>query len=298
MRNPASIASFIFIAAVWLAADARADTASGVAYHIADAERFAELFAAGRRDAASLRSAYLDGASAGVDLLYADGIRSAEFMADAVRSWPEDYEKAVDICLPAARAARARVERAIAQVAATLGETRAPQVYVVFGADRLGGTADDEAVVFALEILCMGIETQAEAEALIADVVAHEAVHVYQTQRGGGILFQSMKEGGADFIAQLATGRAVDAERHDWAISREAALWAEFQADVARGCGPCWLYNSNRVEGRPPDLGYWIGKRISEAYYASQTDKAAALRTLMALADEEAILEASGYNPL
>ena len=57
-----------------------------------------------------------------------------------------------------------------------------------------------------------------------------------------------------------------------------------------------WLYG-NPPPGRPADLGYFIGYRIAEAYYAQAADKAAALRDILRVQDVERILAASGYSP-
>ena len=45
------------------------------------------------------------------------------------------------------------------------------------------------------------------------------------------------------------------------------------------------------------DIGYWVGYRISGAYYARAADTRAAVRDLLELRDPEAILRASGYAP-
>ena len=61
-----------------------------------------------------------------------------------------------------------------------------------------------------------------------------------------------------------------------------------------------WLYNqgsANATPTHPGDLGYFIGYRIAEAYYAKQTDKAAALRDIIRITDAEDFLARSGYSP-
>ena len=40
-----------------------------------------------------------------------------------------------------------------------------------------------------------------------------------------------------------------------------------------------------------------LGYRIAEAYYAKQTDKAAALRDIIRITDAEDFLARSGYSP-
>ena len=47
----------------------------------------------------------------------------------------------------------------------------------------------------------------------------------------------------------------------------------------------------------PSDLGYWIGYRITKAYYRNATDKRQALRDIIELRDPKAILAKSGWHP-
>ncbi|HEY4128049.1 MAG TPA: hypothetical protein VGN70_08405 [Gammaproteobacteria bacterium] len=47
--------------------------------------------------------------------------------------------------------------------------------------------------------------------------------------------------------------------------------------------------------GWPPDMGYWIGYRIDQAYCAKAKDKTAALREMLAVKDFRGYLKASAY---
>ena len=50
----------------------------------------------------------------------------------------------------------------------------------------------------------------------------------------------------------------------------------------------------HRPEGRPADLGYWMGYRIARGYYRRAADKAQAIRDMLRIRDFDAFLEASG----
>lgn len=56
-----------------------------------------------------------------------------------------------------------------------------------------------------------------------------------------------------------------------------------------------WLYNGSDVKGRPADLGYYVGFKISEAYYTKSKDKKQAIRDILEMQDFDALLKASGY---
>jgi uncharacterized protein YjaZ len=85
-----------------------------------------------------------------------------------------------------------------------------------------------------------------------------------------------------------------------FAIPREAALWQEFKGAMRGTDVTRWLYNqgsSTATPDHPGDLGYFIGYRIAEAYYAKQTDKVAALRDIIEIRDADDFLARSGYSP-
>ena len=97
----------------------------------------------------------------------------------------------------------------------------------------------------------------------------------------------------------LGAETSVDATRRAYGIAHEAELWRRFQADVAADKGDAdWLFNGgHQPAGEPADMGYWLGRRICETYYALAADKAQAIRTLLLLRDPKQILADSGHEP-
>ena len=77
------------------------------------------------------------------------------------------------------------------------------------------------------------------------------------------------------FWAKLTSGRLVSRmeETHVWADARERELWLEFQKQMDSKDTSHWLYGSSGGNGRPVDLGYWMGFKISEAYFKNAADK-------------------------
>jgi uncharacterized protein YjaZ len=54
-----------------------------------------------------------------------------------------------------------------------------------------------------------------------------------------------------------------------------------------------WLYSSSN--GRPNDLGYWMGYKITKAFYDRAGDKKAAIYEIFHIRDFKAFLKQSGY---
>src|SRR5690606_27908073 len=101
----------------------------------------------------------------------------------------------------------------------------------------------------------------------------------------------------ADFIAELAPGRHIEQQVHDWAEPRAAAVREEFRARMDCPGYACSLYEGANARADPPaHLGYWIGYRIARAYYERADDKSAALREMLDIQDFHAFLAASGVE--
>lgn len=106
-----------------------------------------------------------------------------------------------------------------------------------------------------------------------------------------------MVEGAADFIAERLAGHNGDENAKPYADAHEQELWDRFAREMNGTKLSGWLYNGSQVSGGvPPDLGYYEGYKICQAFYEHSADKAMALRQIVSLEDEQAILKESAYG--
>ena len=291
-----------------------------VRLHTEDADKFAALFEKtnGAPTPEQIQAEYLEGASYGVEVFTPGRIRNAQHLAATIRKNPEQYRHAIKTCLPAAKSAEADLRSVYLGLRGLLPDAKLPQIYLVFGAGNSGGTAGPGAQVLGLETLCAISKDMSSFRLLLRQFYAHETVHALQQNPGEAafrspLLARALMEGAADFIATLVTGEVPSPERAQWASSREKELWSQFQADVAatrnfdfqkapkdapgRQIFRRWDGNyGNAPEGWPHEVGYWIGMRIWESYFAAAADKQKAIRDVLSWQDPEAILKASGYD--
>ncbi len=267
-----------------------------------DAERMASLLetTAYRPSASELQGRYLDPGSSLLAEFTAERAGGLEGLAAASVALRADYRRAVARCLPAARALAPRVPELLAELGRFLDVGSSPAVQVLFGAGRSAGTVIDGTVVLALEVICRFDDGRSSPEALLEGFLLHEAVHVHQLARQepgaeDSLLRQAMIEGFADFVTGRMLGRvpAQEAQRHRYGLVHEAALWTAFRDDMHGTSLGRWMYGPG-PDGAPPDLGYWIGKRICAAY-ADQGAAEDAIRALLALESPRKLLDASGY---
>ena len=291
-----------------------------VAIDTRDADRFAMLMRPGQPlpDAAALQSGYLHGAGRGVEIFTPYRIENAANLAKAIVAEPERYRHAIDHCLPIARTMNAELRSVYLAYRGLLPSRALPAIHVVFGANNSGGTANPDAQVIGLEVMCSPGQSTDDFRAGMRAIFAHETVHTWQaapsaTAMKDGLLLYALREGTPDYLARLVTGREPSVVRATYGEANAKAIWREFEADrAAIATLPFdqarenaalmvrfhrWFENAGNGEaGRPSELGYWVGMQIAAAYVANSADPRAAIDTLIAMDDPAAILAKSGYG--
>lgn len=273
---------------------------------VEDAERFAAIFKSNPDSISTsqLQTEYLDPGTKGIKIFTPKRIRSAENLSKWVNARRKSYEKAVKTALPAAISLSDEIEPVFQEIQQLLKQKKGADVYVVFGALNSGGTASSKGLVIGLEVIARFAQTEEEAREVIRSFIAHELVHVYQSRVAPfsglkkKLLAQAIREGFCDFVENRVLNgiSASEKERHTYGLAHEAQLWQEFKQVMDGKVYAPWMF-ARSTDERPADLGYWIGKRICEAYYEKSPDKEAAIQELLKMKNPERILEKSGYNP-
>lgn len=284
---------------------AESEHAVSQALVISDAKNFADVFEQFKEEPSpvQLQMQYLNPGSVGIKIFTPNRIIDAKNLAKKISSNREAYRNAISVCLPVVGALSEESELIMREVAKLVGEKEIAPAYVVFGANNSGGTASSEGLVIGIEVLCKMAKGKDEFALLFKDFIAHEIVHVYQNRLAKSegelsLLGKVIIEGVADFIAEKVLGRVSSSavERTDYGLKHEAALWHEFKADMDSKNTGEWMYQQITTAGRPADLGYWIGKRIAEAYYSNSPNKDLALRELVGFSNAHDILSKSQYG--
>lgn len=184
-------------------------------------------------------------------------------------------------------------------------EMRFPKVTFVIGRMSSGGTGSKNGLIIGAEMY--GLTDSTPQDELndwlrsvlkpvnqIPHIVAHELIHEFQNYDGGSLLAACIKEGGADYIAELISGNHINGHVHTYANPRERELWTEFKSRMLSDDYSGWLYS--KPEGRPQDLGYWIGYKITQSYFENFTDKKLAMTNYLNIKDFEKFLSDSKYS--
>jgi len=269
---------------------------------------------------AAFQTQYLDVPSSGLTDFIKSRSLTASVLAQMIGAFPKYFAaiRTANLGLATNGAVVARIRANYATIKRLYPPALFPPVTFLVGRFTTGGTTSVSGMLIGSEFYSIDAATPLDELSTfqrdnvksvdsLPIIVAHEHAHILQTFAGGvfahankNLLELALLEGGADFIGERSSGGNINGRLWTFAIPNESALWKEFSTamhgtDISR-----WLYNqasSTATSTRPGDLGYFIGYRIVEAYYARQSDKTAALRDIIEMKDADDFLARSGYSP-
>lgn len=284
-----------------------------------DIRRFWHAWDAGGRygNAEPFQTRYLDSATPGLISFMRTRSVTAVSIANIVESYPAYYAalRPVSSSITLSDPVFAEVRANYARIQQLYPASFFPPVTLALGRFTTSGATGAAGMVIGMEFY--GADAHAPLGELdpfaranqvslredFPPLVAHEHAHILQfaagnpgMDDGATLLARALSEGGADLVGELASGRASYRRKYDAWLPREQEFWTVFAREMHGTDISRWLYNQgNSTVAWPGDLGYFMGYRICAAYYAQASNKAVALRELIAQRDPDAILRISGY---
>ena len=251
------------------------------------------------------QSQYLEKGSVGLHDFVPERIESADELYKLVSKERAYYEKVRTFTLKSGQYAR-QIRASYFALKYWYSKAVFPPVYFVIGRTTSAGTASKAGMIIGVEVFA---ETPFTTEYgrptlrsdLIPYTVAHEIVHFLQPDPANGntLLTECIREGSADFIAELTAGEQVKLLNGDdvypYGEKNEKALVDEFLKQMdSKELAP-WLY-SETTNGRPQNLGYYIGYKIVKSYFDAAKDKKKAVKEILNIKDYQKFFERSGYG--
>ena len=248
---------------------------------------------------------YFDVGSQGLKDFIPDRLKSPEVLSAYVESHRDFYQQARPF-IQQVVGQKAAIAAAFHRLKALYPDIKFPKhVYFVVGRRTSGGTSTDDGIIMGAEMYATAPGTPYSYAALTPDMVpfyaVHETIHFNQASQPGDespLLQNVVVEGTADFIASLVLSEPTErqyADRWQYGCANEAALAARLQKEQDLKITKPWMFTFTPDTGWPPDMGYWMGYRIDQAFYHQAKDKTTALRTMLQATDFKAYLQASGY---
>ncbi|MBS0471433.1 MAG: lytic murein transglycosylase [Proteobacteria bacterium] len=272
--------------------------------HIEDAALFYKVYdsAGGHPSADLLQRDYVDKGSSGLRRFFSARNTTADRIAQAIATQPQMYADA-ESCLAALPAVRTRLTHVLGTLREDYPEAKFPPITIGVGRGKPVAIADETGVMIGLESLCAIQWMNPDVEDRFVHVVAHEYTHVQQAIAAPAfyaiakptVLEASLVEGAAEFMGILTSGGTSYVYFAGTTKGHEAEIETRFAADEDKTDLSAWLYNGSMT--KPGDLGYWVGRRIVQAYYDHAVDKRAAIRGIIGITDAHAFLAKSGWYP-
>ena len=276
-----------------------------------DVDHFWHAFDDAARVPATQRAAiysreYFDVGSPGLKDIVPHKLVSPDVFAADVEDHRDFYEK-VRPLIQQVVDQKPVVADALRRLKALYPDIKLPKhVYFVVGRHEMGGTSSVDGLILGAEMYtAMPGDPYDYANmppSIVPFKVLHESVHFNQTIQpegaGASLLQNSVLEGMADFIASLVLPEPPVrqyTDRWQYGCTHETELAARFLKDQNVTTMEPWMYTYKPDTGWPPDMGYWMGYRVDQAFYAHAQDKTAALRAMLGVTDLPAYLKASGY---
>ncbi|WP_057940583.1 gliding motility protein GldB-related protein [Algoriphagus resistens] len=176
-----------------------------------------------------------------------------------------------------------------------------PDVFFMIGKFQSNGTISKNGLLIGTEILARTVTSDTSnwnrdllaismERSHIPVTVIHELVQFNQEQqkKGNSLLWKSIREGSAEFIAELLTGETDGDYREFEGI--EKMIWEQFLLQKDQ---PIWSSWMKANKSRPALAGYWMGYMICKAYYLQVNDKTQAIHDILTIQDYEEFLRKS-----
>jgi hypothetical protein len=252
---------------------------------------------------AILQADYLDRGSPGLRAYIGRYDLTAERLRAAIREHPDAYAAlsanvdVMDAEIPAYREAYAGLKRHIPGAVF-------PPTYLIVGGYRGIGTGSEAGPIATVET-----RGPKSLRGTFTTLLVHEMAHMQQAMTVGPEQYQAIygpertvlafmiREGSAEYFADLVTGRMTQEKARPYVIAHERELWERFAPGMLDAEDTGWMWSEPQQPGQPRGVGYVMGALITRAYYDNADDKELAIREILAVTDYPGFLERSGYDP-
>lgn len=269
-----------------------------------DIDHFYEAFDLARKDTANAKQIfkkyYFKRGSKGLNDFHKTKIQSTEKFSKFVLTF-EDYYQSIRNDITSLRDLEIQINLNFQEFENLHPKAKFPDVYFVVGQFQSNGTISKNGLLIGTEILARTSNSDTASwnddilrismeRKHIPVTVSHELVHFNQQNMkdGNTLLWKSIREGSAEFIAELISG-STDANYQDFK-GKELEIWNDFKNDKDKSIWRSWQQAS---DSRPRNAGYWMGYIICKAYSEEIGDKEKAVKDILSIQDYAAFLEKS-----
>jgi len=269
-----------------------------------DIDHFYTAFDLARNDSSNAEKIFNDyyfkRGSKGLNDFYKTKIQSKEKFSKFVLAF-EDYYQSIRNDITDLNDLESQIKQNFNDFEKLYPEANFPDVYFLVGKYQSNGTISKNGLLIGTEILARTPKSDTAKwnddilrismeRKHIPVTVSHELVHFNQDKMkdGNTLLWKSVREGSAEFIAELISGET-DANYKKFK-GKELEVWNDFKNDKNKSIWSSWQQES---ESRPRNAGYWVGYMICKAYYEKVGDKEKVVKDILSIQDYSQFLKES-----
>ena len=269
-----------------------------------DIDHFYNAFDLARKDSTNaekiFNNYYFKRGSKGLNDFYKTKIQSKKKFSEFVLAF-EDYYQSIRNDITNLNDLESQIKQNFNDFEKLYPEANFPDVYFLVGKYQSNGTISKNGLLIGTEMLARtpNSDTANWNEDIlrismekkhIPVTVSHELVHFNQHKMkdGNTLLWKSIREGSAEFIAELISGET-DADYRKFK-GKELEVWNDFKNDKNKSIWSSWQQES---ESRPRNAGYWMGYMICKAYYEKNGNKEKVVKDILSIQDYPQFLKES-----
>ena len=272
-----------------------------------DIDQFYDAFDLARIDSGNAENIfnnfYFKKGSKGLKEFYKTKIESKEKFSEFVLAF-QDYYESIRNDITDLSDLENQVKQNFKDFEKLYPEANFPDVYFLVGKYQSNGTISKNGLLIGTEMLARtpNSDTANWNEDIlrismerkhIPVTVSHELVHFNQDKMkdGNTLLWKSLREGSAEFIAELICGET-DADYKKFR-GKELKVWNDFKKDKNKSIWSSWQQEN---ESKPRNAGYWMGYMICKAYYEKIGNKEKAVKDILSIQDYSQFLKESEFE--
>ena len=249
-----------------------------------------------------LQNEYINKGTPGLKIFIEKYGLSSEKLSLAIKNYPEDY-KAINDKLNWLKTQEDSIRKYFEKLKQFIPNCVYPPTYYLVDTRRGIGSGSIEGQLITIEkeaikIFDPGLKTH----------IIHELVHLNQLKAIGSLekylaiyntekslLAITIREGVAEFFAELVTGKYTQNESYFYVRKHEHELWSKFSQEMYGKETGDWMWQKPKNPEQPRDIGYLLGALIVENYYKKSLDLNIAVFNILSITDYKNFLEISGY---
>jgi hypothetical protein len=221
-------------------------------------------------------------------------------MHKAIRKYPEKYSN-FDKFPEAIAGLAPEVHRSFAKLKEYIPNAVFPPTYFLVTNHYGINSGSVEGQLITVEKWTLPIEGE-------MTMLVHELTHFQQVVAVGydeykllfgekkNLLGLCIREGTAEFFANLVTGTLTQDQAVDYLKENESRLWKWFEKEMHGAETGDWMWSTPADSAQPKHIGYALGMLIVQSYYDQAEDKENAVADILSVTDYPAFLAKSKYE--